>query len=174
MVHFKKTGRDYSWIIIASAYAPDLDSIANVVFSKLGIPFLFDGHAIRHGDFHNMAILLLYAIGVALVLQVIRYRYLDAFVFAGIGFGAHILEDALVYKISYPFFWPLSDQPLSMGLIEYSRDIYNIADPRVLFIGLIAIILFGYIRVVNDGMEWVYRYMKIIFAMLILALPVLH
>ena len=52
MIHFKLTGRDYSWIIIASAFAPDLDIIADTVLNKLGMPVLMDGSPIKHGDFH--------------------------------------------------------------------------------------------------------------------------
>ena len=122
MVHFKRTGRDYSWIIIASAYAPDLDIFADAVLGKLGMPVF----GIKHGDFHNIAVLLLYGILVALALQVVRYRLLDAFVFAGIGFGAHMFEDALVFKQGYAFFWPVSTQSFGIGIVEYRPDFYGI------------------------------------------------
>jgi hypothetical protein len=29
MVYYRSVGKDYSWIIIASAYAPDIDLISN-------------------------------------------------------------------------------------------------------------------------------------------------
>lgn len=176
MIHFKRTGRDYSWIIIASAYAPDFDIAADVVFNKLAMPILFDGHPIQHGDFHNITVLLIYAVLVTLVLQLIRYKPLDTFVFASIGFGAHILQDALVYNPSYPLWWPLSDEKLSIGLIEYSRDFYNIADSRVLLAGLTAVILCGSIRAAYQGNGWIKKDMKvvtIIFTLWILMVPVL-
>src|SRR3989304_6777908 len=94
MIHFKRTGRDYSWIIIASPYAPDFDIVAGELFKKLDMNILINGASIRHGDFHNIAFLLMFAGATALSLQVIRYRYLDAF--AGVGFGAHVFEDMLV------------------------------------------------------------------------------
>ncbi len=31
MIYYKFTGREYSWIIVASAYAPDVDIAADVV-----------------------------------------------------------------------------------------------------------------------------------------------
>ena len=176
MIHFKRTGRDYSWIIIASAYAPDFDIAADVIFNKLSIPLLFDGHPIHHGDFHNITVLLIYALLVTLVLQLIRYKHLDTFVFASIGFGAHILQDALVFKTSYPFLWPLSDQQFSMGFIEYSRDLYNIADPRVLLAGLMAVLLCGSIRAKYHGNGWIKNDLKVIailFTLSILMVPVL-
>lgn len=51
MIHFKRTGRDYSWIIIASSYAPDLDMFAGEMFRKLGMNVLIDSHPIRQGIF---------------------------------------------------------------------------------------------------------------------------
>jgi hypothetical protein len=35
MIYYRCTGRDYSWIIIVSAYVPDIDLIANVLLKKL-------------------------------------------------------------------------------------------------------------------------------------------
>lgn len=37
MVYYKFTGREYSWIIIASAYAPDVDTIADAALKKIGV-----------------------------------------------------------------------------------------------------------------------------------------
>ena len=37
MVYYRSVGRDYSWIIIASAYAPDIDVIFNPLLRKMGI-----------------------------------------------------------------------------------------------------------------------------------------
>lgn len=168
MIHFKRTGYDYSWIIIASAYAPDFDIFANVVFNKLAMPILFDGHPIQHGDFHNITMLLIYAVLVTLVLRTIRYKHLDTFVFASIGFGAHILEDALVFRTSYPLWWPILDKPLSIGLIEYNSDLYTIADSRVLIAGLTAVILCGYIRAAYQGNGWIKKYIKVLTVVFVL------
>ncbi len=53
MIHFKKTGRDYSWIVIASALAPDLDMFTGYIFNKFDIGILINGNPLKHGDFHN-------------------------------------------------------------------------------------------------------------------------
>jgi len=45
-------------------------------------------HSLRHGDFHNIAFLLLFATAAALVLRLAGMRFGDSFLFAGIGFGA--------------------------------------------------------------------------------------
>ena len=47
----------------------------------------FDGAPIRHGDFHNIAFLLLFASAAALVLRLAGVRFGDSFLFAGIGCG---------------------------------------------------------------------------------------
>jgi hypothetical protein len=87
MLWYKRTGRDPSWIIIASAYAPDFNAFSRELFKKLDMNILFDGAPIRHGDFHNIAFLLLFAIAAALVLRLAGMRFVDSFLFANIGGG---------------------------------------------------------------------------------------
>ena len=157
MVYYKLTGRDYSWIIIGSAYVPDLDMIADRVFKKIGITVLVYGNPIKHGDFHNIAVLLLFAVLAALLLQTVSTRLMDSFIFAGIGFGAHLLEDALVFNPGYRFFWPLSSQVFGIGIIGYNRNWYGIADREVVIIGLIAVILCAAIRTAYEGKGWIKR-----------------
>jgi hypothetical protein len=88
MLWYRHTGRDPSWIIIASAFAPDFDIVAGEVTKKLGMNILINGAPIKHGDFHNIAFLLLFACAVALVLRLAGMRLGDLFLFADIGEGA--------------------------------------------------------------------------------------
>ena len=69
MIYYKHIDRDHSWIIIASAYVPDLDMIADTIFKRIGITVLIRGNPIEHGDFHNIAVLLLFGVLAALLLQ---------------------------------------------------------------------------------------------------------
>ncbi len=85
MIHFRRTSRDYSWIIIASAYAPDFDIVADQVLGRLGMPVL----GIKHGDFHNIGMMLVFAGAAALVLRLAGMRFGDSFLFADIGGGAY-------------------------------------------------------------------------------------
>jgi hypothetical protein len=79
MVWYKYTGRDSSWIIIASAYAPDFDIVAWSLFKKLDMNILINGAPIVHGDFHNIAFLLLFATAAALVLRLAGERFGHSF-----------------------------------------------------------------------------------------------
>ena len=92
MLWYKRTGRDPSWIIIASSYAPDFDIVTGELFKKLDLNILFDGAPIRHGDFHNIAFLRLFATAAALVLRLASMRFGNSFLFAGMGWGRRILE----------------------------------------------------------------------------------
>ncbi len=92
MLWFKYTGRDPSWIIIASAFAPEFDIFAGEVTRKLGMNILINGAPIIHGDFHNIAFLLLFATAAALVLRLADVRFGDSFLFADIGGGRWFLE----------------------------------------------------------------------------------
>jgi len=149
MLWFKRTGRDPSWIIIASAYAPDFDIVAGELLKKLDLNSLTT--PIRHGDFHNIAFLLLFATAAALVLRLAGMRSGDSFLFAGIGFGAHMFEDALIANPAYAFFWPLSEHKFGIGLFDYKADLYGIANTDVLIVGVIFLVLCGGIRAFYEG-----------------------
>lgn len=176
MIHFKYTGRDYSWIIIASAFAPDIDIIADTLLNKLGMPLLMDGSPIKHGDFHSITMQFVFAILVSLILQARSYRFAEAFTFACIGFGAHMFEDGLVYNPGYPFLRPLSEHIIGIGIFDYKPDLYLFADTRVLIFGLIAVMLSSALRIAYEGRGWIDKEVKtvaIILAVLILLIPVL-
>jgi hypothetical protein len=142
-------------IIIGSAYSPDIDIIADSIFKKIDVTVLIYGEPIKHGDFHNMLIMILYAILVALILNTINIKMKDAFILACVGFGAHLFEDALVYNPAYRFFWPLSDKLYGIGIIGHNynahRNFYGIANTEVLAVGIILVILSICIKYIFDN-----------------------
>ena len=160
MVHLKKTGRDYSWIIIASALTPDLDIFAGYIFNKFDIGILINGNILKHGDFHNILVLLLFAGFVGLLLKMNGLKFKDSFIFAGIGFSAHVFEDVLVYNPGYAFLWPLSNHVFGIGIINYLPDLYGIANIEVLLVGIIVMILCGMVRTLQEGNSGLGRTMK--------------
>jgi septum site-determining protein MinD len=162
MIHFKKTGRDYSWIIIVSALAPDLDMFAGYIFSKFDTGILINGNPLKHGDFHNIAVLFLFALLVGSLLKTQGMKFIDSFIFAGIGFGAHIMEDTLVYNPAYAFLWPLSTHAFGIGIINYKPDWYGIANAEVLLAGIIILILCGTVRSLYEGKPGLHRTIKAI------------
>jgi membrane-bound metal-dependent hydrolase YbcI (DUF457 family) len=160
MLWYKYTSRDPSWLIIASAFAPDLDIVAGEVLKNLDMNVLIDGNPIRHGDFHNIAFLLLFACAAALVLRLAGMRFGDSFMFAGIGYGAHMFEDALIANPAYAFFWPLSLQKFGIGIIEYRPDWYGLANTEVLIAGLVVLTLCTGIRAAYEGKDGITRTVK--------------
>ncbi len=176
MIWYKYKGRDPSWIIIASAFAPDFDIVAEELFKKLDMNILINGAPISHGDFHNIAFLLLFATAATLVLRLAGMKFGDSFLFAGIGFGAHIFEDALVFNPGYAFFWPLSEQEFGIGIIKYIPDLYGIANTDVLILGIVAVVLCGGIRAVYEGNGGIKRSAKafgVAAVVIILLIPVI-
>lgn len=162
MLYSRRTGRDPSWIIVASAFIPDLDIIADAALKKLNIVVLIYGDPIKHGYFHNILVMFIFAFFVALLLHMIKIRPIDSFIFANIGFAAHLFEDSLVYSSSdlynhlgYRFFWPISMQKFGFGIVEYNVDFYGIADIEVLGLGLNALILSIFIRTIYEGNGWI-------------------
>ena len=142
------------YIIIGSAYVPDVDIFIDGILKKINITVLVYGEPIKHGDFHNILVLLMYAILIALILNTINIKMKDSFILASIGFGAHLFEDALVFNPGYRFFWPISDQIYGIGLIaNYNdhKDFYGIANTEVLVIGIILVILSICIKHIFDN-----------------------
>jgi Predicted membrane-bound metal-dependent hydrolase (DUF457). len=159
MIHYRFFNRDYSWIIIASAYAPDLDLIFNSLLGKIGITVLVNWNTIEHGYFHNIVILTLYATCMAFLLHPFGFKFVDSIFFAGIGFAAHLFEDALVFKDGYSYFWPLMPQHLGIGLFNYTPNFYGFADKEVLIIGLILLVSSAILRTAYEGTRWVANYL---------------
>ena len=166
MLFHKYTGRDCSWIIILCAWAPDIDLIANGVLTRFGFTLLFEGHKISHGVFHNIAVMVIFGIMVAFFLHPFGLRFFDAFLFSVIGFGAHLVEDALVYTVAYPFLWPFSSNDQGWGLLpnilteeEYVRDFFRIANTEVLIVGVVFLLVAIIIRTYIEGPSWIRWYM---------------
>ncbi|MCX9025590.1 MAG: metal-dependent hydrolase [Candidatus Methanoperedens sp.] len=175
MIWYRHTGRDPSWIIIASAYAPDFDIFAGELLKKLDLNILINGAPIRHGNFHNIAFLLLFATAAALVLRLAGMKFVDSFLFAGIGFAAHMFEDALVFNPAYAFIWPISGQKFGIGLIDYKPDLYGLANTDVLIVGVISMVLCAGIRAFYEGKGGIRRIVRTVgvaSAIMILMVPV--
>jgi hypothetical protein len=175
MVFLHYTGRDYSWLIILCAWAPDFDILANPILNRLGFTLLYEGHKIAHGDFHNIAIMVIFGIVMAFLLHPLGIKLIYSFVYSVIGFGAHLFEDALVYKVGYRFLWPFSSKIMGLGILtqvqseeHYISNFYGIANTGVLIIGLIVLCAAIIFRTYVEGRTWIRWYMpnglyKIIF-----------
>jgi membrane-bound metal-dependent hydrolase YbcI (DUF457 family) len=167
MVFYKYTGRDSSWIIIICALAPDLDELANPVLRRFGIRLLLDGSSIQHGTFHNIGFMVIFGVVVAFLLHPTGIKFFDSLFFSMIGFGAHLFEDALVYKSGYMFLWPFSSQILGIGLLpnalneeNYVKDFFGIANTEVLIIGVLLFLVAFLIRTYSAGsLSWLKWYM---------------
>jgi hypothetical protein len=166
MLYFHYNGRDHSWIIILCAWAPDIDLLVNPVLNRLGFTLLYNGHRITHGDFHNIAMMVIFGILMAFLLHPFGIKFFDGFFFSVIGFGAHLFEDALVYKVGYPFLWPLTSKVLGLGLLTemqseefYIRNFFGIANTGVLITGLIFLSAAIIIRTYFEGKTWIQWYM---------------
>ena len=125
MIYRRITGRESSWIIVLSAYAPDVDIIADAVLRRIGVTVLVYGTPIDHGDFHNLGVLLVYAVAVSFLLHPLGIRFVDSFIFASVGFAAHAkgsciqsgLQDAVAAFIPKVWDWRVQ-----------KADLYGVAD----------------------------------------------
>ena len=140
MLADQKNAGWYTAVILVSGCVPDIDGI----FSLIQSPPVFTGGiipgmAFHLRYFHSMGILCIYAVTVAgLLAYYHRMDFRIIALFAGLGFGAHLLEDALVYNPASAVFWPLSSQEVGIGIYPlYSRDFLGIANGEVLALGIL-------------------------------------
>jgi len=166
MLYYKYTGRDYSWIIIICAWIPDFDMIAEKSLHKFGFEVLFEGQTIHHGTFHTIAAMVIFSIFMAFLLHPFGIRFFDSLFFATVGFGAHLFEDALVYKVGYMFLWPISTKIVGLGLLPnmmneeyYIKDFFRVANTDVVIIGIAILIVAIIIRTYVEGPSWIRWYM---------------
>jgi hypothetical protein len=166
MLYYRFTGRDHSWIIIICAWIPDLDLIARSVLYKFGFVVLFKRQPIFHGTFHTIAAMVIFAIFIAFLLHPFGIKFFDALFFSIVGFGAHMFEDALVYKVGYLFLWPFSSERFGLGLLpnmmneeNYIKDFFRVANTEVLIIGIVLLIVAMIIRTYVEGTTWIRWYM---------------
>jgi hypothetical protein len=142
--------KDYSWLIVIFAYAPDLDTplrVLNTISLHLfgaPIPFPFI-LASLHEELHTVGALAIFALVIALILYSLGMQFLTGFTYAALGYGAHLFEDGLVYAQGYSLLWPFSSDKVGIGLFgSYQRNFFGVADTAVIFVGFL-ILLFAVI-----------------------------
>ena len=139
--------RNAGWctaVIVVSGCMPDIDGFFSLIQSPPTFTHgIIPGMAFHFRYFHSIGMLLLYAVVVGGLLA--YYHRLDFQImalFAGIGFGAHLLEDVLVYNPASAVFWPVSSKEVGIGFFSsYSRDFFSIADGEVFGIGILLLLL---------------------------------
>lgn len=125
------------YIIIIGAYAPDIDLFLSLLLKKLGLITIIPIH---HGDFHNLLVMLIFAILISFIFTKISIN--KAFLLSIIGFGAHLFEDALVYTTFYKFLFPIYNKPIGIGLFSNYKqhiDFFEIGNSGIMAIGIIMI-----------------------------------
>jgi hypothetical protein len=164
MVFYHYTGRDSSWIIILCAWAPDAEGILDIILRTVG--FNLDWAYIFNIVFHTVAAMIIFGLIMAFLLQIFGMRFADVFFFSIIGYGAHLLEDAVVYKSGYFYLWPFVWKRLGIGLIPnifseetYVRNFFGIANADVFIIGMAFLLVAIVIRTWYEGPAWIRWYM---------------
>jgi hypothetical protein len=144
MVFFHYTGRDDSWIIIASALAPDLDAAVDIVYAATqwmqGADITQYEAIFYHGTFHNTASVFVYAAILSLILSRFGIPRLHAFALGAIGFASHLFCDALVYKPGYPLLWPFYDQGVGLAILPRQWDLFFLANGVALTVGFATLV----------------------------------
>ena len=149
----KYTGRDPMWIMVVGAFLPDTDFVFQCITLPLsGVSSLL---FIPHGEFHNIFMLVIIsAIFAYFIEKEFKLKFIDAFIYCGIGFGAHIFEDALVFD-GYQEFAPINFNTDLWGVFHnYSPTFYGLFNPYIMGIALCLLGIATIIRCYYEGTEW--------------------
>lgn len=149
--------RPYAWIIVLSSYAPDLIPDVIHALSGAGIPVSILTKFLRGvGLFSYEASLVVYMIIIGLFLFFLRWNIVTSALFAGIGYGAHLAEDALIDAGHNRTFWSFLSQAMGLGsYTSYGATFFGIASTPVLMLGIGLFLAAVGIRVALDGMDWI-------------------
>jgi hypothetical protein len=105
--------------------------------------------------------MIIFGIFLAFILKSFGIKFFNAF-FSVIGFGAHLLEDVMVYDVAYPFLWPFSTNNQDLELFPdvissggyYIESFFRIANTEILIIALLFLVLAIIIRTYFEGPKW--------------------
>jgi membrane-bound metal-dependent hydrolase YbcI (DUF457 family) len=164
MLYEGYTNRNPVWIIWFAMLIPDSDFVVETFWEEI---FPTKIAPIIHGSFHNIFTLVVMAIFVGWLIQrSMRVSFRDASLCVALGFGAHMLEDALVNGVVYHFYAPFSDRGWYQGFILHPANdvIYAnsvIASSNIVFIGTALLVLMILLRVMIEGTEWLEKYLVI-------------
>jgi hypothetical protein len=154
--------RNPVWIIWFAMLIPDSDFIAQTFWEEI-FPYKTTVLFV-HGQFHNIMVLTLAVIVVGwLVWRYTKITYKDAAICVGIGFIAHLLEDALVNGVEYHFYFPFSDRGWYQGFIltptddiVFAHSVY--ASSNIAVIGFCLLILMILFRSNIQGYDWLKKF----------------
>jgi hypothetical protein len=157
IVYQRMIGRDPTVIIILAAYLPDFDVAVGVVmflFHRiLGTPVL-----IYHGSFHNLPALAAISLGVAFVASRFGIPFRDAGICTAIGYGTHLVCDAVAFNEVPSLLWPLGPGRTGPVPYWYHPDLFGIAQGSVLAIAILLVLLAALLRTRIEGPGWIQRY----------------
>jgi hypothetical protein len=147
MFFYRSTGRDSSWIIILCSWVPDLDHLVGL-----------------EGAIHNLGFLVIFTVLFSWFLLRFRIQLFDGIFFSAIGYGAHLVEDALAYPVGYRLLLPFSRVRVGFGVFpdvtsHGYANFFGIANTEVLLTGLFILLLAIIIRTVVEGPSWIRWYM---------------
>jgi hypothetical protein len=150
VIFLKYTGKDPTWLIVVMSAAPDIDYPIHMIMKAFNFSYPV---MINHGDFHNILSLLFISLCVALVLSKVGMNFVHVLICSMIGYGAHFVEDFIVYPPAYAYFFPFGTNTYGINLIPETGDLI-VAGSEVLVIGLVLFCLAVGVRMYFDGAGW--------------------
>ena len=161
IIYKQYTKRNPAWIIFFAGCLPDIDyffQVGTYIIYHAIEPALFVYGivlpVIRHGDFHNIFIIISFSLIIGYLFRRWGFKFWDAVICTSIGMSAHIIEDLLVYDNPYHPFLPFSEAPINaINILNESGNMFGIGDWKIFVIGCIFIFLAYSVKVIYDGKD---------------------
>ena len=148
----KSTGRDPWWIMIIATVLPDSDYILQCIGIYI---FGYNSYPIYHTEFHNLFMCIVFStIFAYLLMKYLKVPFKDGFIYTFIGFGAHIIEDMMVYPVGEHPLAPFNWVGVGLNVFPHYTPYHYLFDPEVMTIGLIILVGICLIRIGLEGTDW--------------------
>lgn len=154
IVFLRYTGNDPTWLIVVMSAAPDTDYIVHMIMMYFNFSYPV---MINHGDFHNILSLLFISLCVSLFLLKMGMNFMHVLICSMIGYGAHFVEDFIVYPPAYAYFFPFTIDTYGINLIPETGNLI-VAGSEVLVIGLILFCISISIKMYFDSTGWTIKH----------------
>jgi len=162
IVYQQYTGRNPTWLIVAAAYLSDIDYILQfiwyTIYDNTGIILPI---TVRHGDFHNiLSIVVLTLLFAWVYKKYLHGIFMDGVICIGIGGFLHYICDIMVYDNIYHPFYPFKYSMYTWNLIPETRNLMDIGDTRIMFIGICLVIFCIMIKFAIEGEDRFIHYIE--------------
>jgi hypothetical protein len=159
IIYIHYTKRNPTWIIFIAGCLPDIDYFFQCFTYTIRDIIIYIGYngnimVLKHGDFHNIFMIVVLSFGIGYLLWRWGFRFWDATICLMIGTSAHIIEDLIVYDYPYHLLLPFSNTSVNaINILNESTNMFGLGDWKIFIIGCLFVFVAYSIKILYDGKD---------------------